>query len=218
MDATIKELDLSTMFFRSTTAWCLLALLIATATTMTPGVSAAELPKPSEEEDNMRVSPDHMKCDTCAASVFHMHWKLKKAHKGEFTRRLRESEVLEIIDEACMPRTYATTYGIKNVNGTHHLSGDGLKWFSVQSPTVGTLQPGMWLTDQCRMTQGEVGEDVIYTLFRIYHVNKAIEKSDVAMFRHICIKMRKQCTQKEAWITYDTYEKEDDAVALVDDI
>ena len=192
-------------------------LVVATlSVTVVAMAFAADLPKPSAEEDYARVSPDHMRCDTCAASVFHIHWKLKKAHKGKFDQPLRESQVLDIIDDACMPRTYATTYGIKDVNGTHHLSGDGLKWFSHQSPPVGTLQPGMWLTDQCRMTQGEIGEDVLYSMFRVYHVQKRIEKSDVAMFRHICIKIRKQCTHEEGLYTYDTYEPSDDAEPLVE--
>lgn len=174
------------------------------------------LPTPTDEENIMRVPPDHMKCDACAGSTFHIWWKLKKAHKENFQRYLKESEVLEVIDDACMPRTYATTYGIKKVGSRHHLSGDGLKFFSVQSPTVGTLQPGMWLVDSCRATQGEIGEDELYTMFRVYHVQMHLEKPDVAMFRHICIKLRKQCTHEEGLETYDNYEPADDKVQLID--
>jgi hypothetical protein len=176
----------------------------------------AELPKPTDEEDSMRVSPDHMKCDTCAGSLFHIWWKFKKWHDKFPNRRMRESEVLESVDESCMPRSFATTYGIKKVGDTHHLSGDGLKWFSVQSPTVGTLQPGMWLTDACRVTQGEVGEEVLYEMFNVYHKQMALEKSDVAMFRDVCIKRRKQCTLEEGLATFDRFEKEDLKVELAD--
>lgn len=189
-------------------AFCLLLSL---------GVSrAADLPKPTDEEDAARVSPDHMRCDTCAASVFHIWWKFKKWHEKNPNRRMRESQVLESVDDSCMPRTFATTYGIKKVGDRHHLSGDGLKWFSVQSPTVGTLQPGMWLTDACRVTQGDIGEDLLYEMFRVYHVQMGLEKSDVAMFRDVCVRRRKQCTHEEGLETYDRYEKEDDTVQLAD--
>jgi hypothetical protein len=177
-------------------------------------VLAAELPKPTEEEDLAKVSPDHMKCDTCAGSLFHIWWKFKKWHEKYPNRRMKESEVLESVDDSCMPRSFATTYGIKKVGDRHHLSGDGLKWFSVQSPTVGTLQPGMWLTDACRVTQGDVGEDELYEMFNVYHKQMGLEKSDVAMFRDVCIRRRKQCTEEEGLETYDRFEKEDLKVEL----
>ena len=189
---------------------CAVSLLSATT------VRGADLPDPTDEEKNSRVAPPHMRCDTCAGAVFHIWWKLKKAHKENFQKRLRESEVYEIVEDACMPKTFATTYGIKMVGERHHLSGDGLKWFSHQSPTVGTLQPGMWLTDTCRQIQGEVGEDELYTLFRIYHVQMGIEKSDVAMFRHICVNQMKFCTPEEGLITFDGYEADDDKVQLAE--
>ena len=176
--------------------------------------AGGELPKQTDEEENARVPPPHMQCDACCGALFHIHWKLKKAHKDNFNKRLKMSEVYGIVDDACMPRTFATTYGIKDVDGVHHLSGDGLKWFSVQSPTVGTLQPGMWLTDTCRRIQGEIEEEVLYELFRFYHVQKALPKSDVAMFRHVCVEKMKLCTHEEGLKSYDTYEPEDDKVEL----
>lgn len=175
---------------------------------------AADLPKPTEEEDQMRVSPDHMKCDTCAGSLFHIWWKFKKNYEKFPNKRLRESEVLEMVDDACMPKSFATTYGIKKVGDRHHLSGDGLKWFGVQSPTVGTLQPGMWLTDACRQTVGDIEEMQLYEMFRVYHVQMGLEKSDVAMFRDVCVKRRKQCEPDEGRETFDRYETEDDEVEL----
>lgn len=192
--------------------------LVAGVLLVAVSVLAKDLPKPSDAEEHSKVSPEHMKCDTCAASTFHIWWKFKKAHEKHNGRRLRESEVIELVEDACMPRTYATTYGIKDVNGTHHLSGDGLSWFGVQSPTVGTLQPGMWLTDQCRMTVGVFDEDALYTMFRIYHVQMGAKRSDVQMFRHICIKERKQCDQKEGEITYDGYVPEEDNKVVLQDL
>ena len=162
----------------------------------------------------MRVSPDHMKCDTCAGSLFHIWWNFKKKYEKFPNKRLKESEVLELVDDACMPKSFATTYGIKKVGARHHLSGDGLKWFSVQSPTVGTLQPGMWLTDACRQTVGEIEEMQLYEMFRVYHVQMGLEKSDVAMFRDVCVKRRKQCSPEEGLETFDRYEEADNSVEL----
>jgi hypothetical protein len=169
-----------------------------------------ELPTPTDEEKFSEVAPEHMWCDACAGSLFHIWWKLKKAHRGNFKRILKEYEVMEIIDDACMPRTFATTYGTKKVGDRHHLSGDGLKWFSHPSPTVGTLEPGKWLTAMCREIQGEIGEEELYAMFRHYHVMRGLtEKSDVAMFRKICVNTLKRCTAQQGLETYDGHEEAD---------
>jgi hypothetical protein len=180
--------------------------------------AGGSLPELKDNEKDAFIAPDHMICDTCCGALFHIHWKLKKAHKDNFQKRLKETEYLSVIDDACMPRTFATTYGTKEVDGLHHLSGDGLKWFGVQSPTVGTLEPGRWLTDTCRRIQGEIGEDELYEMFRVYHVQMALEKSDVAMFRHVCVERLKLCTHAQGLKSYDTYEPEDDKVELQLDI
>ena len=203
--------------------------------------AGGSLPKLEESEKDQRIAPEHMICDTCAAAVFHINWKLlkatEKAIKAGKNQNLKESHVLEIVDDACMPRTYATTYGTKAVptgrkdkkgvlikgpdgepESEHHLSGDGLKYFGHQSPTVGTLEPGMWLTDTCRRIQGEVEEDRLYSMFQEYHLRRKLPKQDVAMFRQVCINEIKMCTQEQGLYTYDTFEKEDLSVELATDI
>jgi hypothetical protein len=102
-----------------------------------------------------------------------------------------------------LPKTFSRTYGIKNINGKHRLSGGGLMGFYHQAPAVGTLMPGQWLNHVCRQIQGEFGEDELYDLFWKYHVKKGLEKSDVPFFRDVCIDGLKLCTLQEAPDTYD---------------
>ena len=77
----------------------------------------------------------------------------------------------------------------------------------------------MWLTDACRRIQGEVEEEVLYNMFRIYHVQMADVvkgKSDVAMFRHVCINKTKMCTREQGLASFDGYEPDDDKIELAD--
>lgn len=167
------------------------------------------LPKVTEEEHNSKVPPDHMRCDCCSAAAFWIHRSLKLRHKEDFRKKLKEIDVLETIDDICLPKTFSRTYGIKYINGKHRLSGGGLKGFYIQAPAAGTLMPGQWLNHQCREIQGEIGEDDLYDLFWKYHVKLALENSDVPFFREVCIKRLKRCSEKEALESYDGYEKKD---------
>lgn len=161
--------------------------------------------KEGDEEYHSRVAPTHMRCDTCSAAAFWIHRALKLAHKEKFLKRLRTDVVYDAIDDVCLPKTFSRTYGIKNVNGRHRLSGGGLKWFYTQAPAVGTLMPGQWLNHMCREIQGEFGEDDLYDMFWKYHVKQALENSDVPFFRDVCIRRMKKCTEKEALESYDDY-------------
>ncbi len=203
------------MVSKTTVLAVALSLLFLCATV----VIAKELPKPTDEEEDAKIAPPHMMCDACAASVFHISWKLMKGHKDNFDKKLKLGQVYDIIDEACMPRTYATTYGTKDVDGKHHLSGDGVKWFSHQSPTVGTLQPGMWLVAACREIVGAYDEEGLYEMYRTYRVNMGYkDKADTAMFREICVEKLKRCTPEEGLATYDNYEPEDAKLKLRDEL
>mmetsp|Transcript_39468 Transcript_39468/g.122083 ORF Transcript_39468/g.122083 Transcript_39468/m.122083 type:complete len:213 (-) Transcript_39468:42-680(-) len=159
--------------------------------------------KEGDEEYHSQVPPKHMRCDACAASSFWIHRAIKLAHKEKFLKRLKEYDVIDAIDDICLPKTFSRTYGIKNINGRHRLSGGGLMGFYHQAPAVGTLMPGQWLNHVCRQIQGEFGEDELYNLFWKYHVKKGLEKSDVPFFRDVCIDGLKLCTTAEAPDTYD---------------
>lgn len=165
--------------------------------------------KEGDEEYHSRVPPRHMLCDACAAAAFWIHRSLKLAHKEKFLKPLKEYEVIETIDDICLPKTFSRTYGIKNIDGRHRLSGGGLMGFYKQAPAVGTLMPGQWLNHECRHIQGEFGEDELYKLFWKYHVKQGLDKSDVPFFRDVCIKQLKHCTLKEAPDTYDGWSEAD---------
>jgi hypothetical protein len=164
-----------------------------------------------DEEYHSRVPPRHMLCDTCAAASFWIHRALKLAHKEKFSKRLKEYDVIETIDDICLPKTFSRTYGIKNINGRHRLSGGGLMGFYHQAPAVGTLMPGQWLNHECRQIQGEFGEDELYDLFWKYHVKNPVDKSDVPFFRDVCIRRLKHCKAEEAADTYDGWKDADRA-------
>jgi hypothetical protein len=165
--------------------------------------------KPGDEEWESKVPPRHMRCDCCAASAFWIHRSLKLAHKEQFLKRLREDEVIDTIDDICLPKTFSRTYGIKTLNGRHVLSGGGLKGFYAPGGASGILGPGQWLNHACREIQGEFYEDGLYDLFWKYHVKEGLEKSDVPFFRDICIKQMKKCTEKEALASYDGYDEKE---------
>jgi len=165
--------------------------------------------KAGDEEWEAKVCPRHMRCDCCAASAFWIHRSLKLAHKERFMKKLREDVVIDTIDDVCLPKTFSRTYGIKNVNGRHVLSGGGLKGFYASGGASGVLGPGQWLNAACREVQGEMEEDGLYDLFWEYHVKQGLEKSDVPFFRDICIKRMKKCTEKEALASYDGYDEKD---------
>jgi hypothetical protein len=164
------------------------------------------LPTATDEEYYSKVPPKHMSCDACAATAFWIHRQFKLAHKEKYSKKLKLDQIYDLVDEICLPKTYSRTYGIKNINGKHRLSGGGLKHFYSQAPAVGTAMPGQWLNYQCRQTQGEFGEEELYEMFWKYHVVKKHESSDVPFFRQICIKRLKKCTEAQALETYDGYE------------
>ena len=161
----------------------------------------------TEEEYHSKVPPKYMRCDACAATAFWIHRSLKLAHKEKFLKKMKEYDVIDVIDDVCLPKTYSRTYGIKNINGKHRLSGGGLKAFYHPVGATGTAMPGQWLNYQCRATQGEFGEDELYDLFWKYHVVKGHEQSDIPFFRKVCIERLKLCTEQQALETYDGLEE-----------
>lgn len=202
-------------------------LLLAAGIASSSGVAAAaddyvEAPpadgglpsvKPGMEEYESRVPPPHMRCDTCCAAAFWIHRALKLRHKDNFLKKLKEVDVIETIEDVCLPKTFSRSYGIKRIDNRHRLSGGGLKWFYTQAPAVGTAMPGQWMNHECRDIQGELGEDDLYDLFWKTHVlQKGKAKgdeapSDVPFFKEVCIKRMKHCTKKEAFESYDGYEE-----------
>lgn len=164
------------------------------------------LAKTTEEEYHSKAPPRHMRCDTCSAAAFWIHRSLKLAHKENFMKKLKEVDVIETIDEVCLPKTFSRTYGIKRINGKHRLSGGGLKGFYISGPATGTAMPGQWINHMCRHIQGEVGEEDLYALFWKHHVTKGHEQSDVPFFREVCINRLRKCTEAEALESYDGYE------------
>jgi hypothetical protein len=167
--------------------------------------------KEGDEEYHSKTPPKHMLCDCCAAAAFWIHRSLKLAHKEKFLKPLSEVDVIETIDDVCLPKTFSRTYGIKNVGGRHRLSGGGLMGFYHQAPAVGTLMPGQWLNHECRYIQGEFGEDELYALFWKHHVKKPVDNSDVPFFRTVCIDRLKHCKREEAADTYDGWKDASEA-------
>ena len=79
-------------------------------------------------------------------------------------RPLKESQYLDIMQEACMQKW--GEYGVKEINGSNKLVGPGLAADNGMGLVVGG---GRWndrLIDKCLSAVGEVGEDELYELHR----------------------------------------------------
>eukprot|EP00164_Ancoracysta_twista_P005652 GFYU01007752.1.p1 GENE.GFYU01007752.1~~GFYU01007752.1.p1 ORF type:complete len:382 (-),score=93.03 GFYU01007752.1:215-1360(-) len=104
-----------------------------------------------------------MRCDACKGVTFQISEKLKKASKKH--RNLKESEYLELFEEACENKVY-DDYGLKPVGGINRISGPGIK--EVQD-IPGVMSGGFkWpkrLAVMCGEMVGEIGEDDMYETF-----------------------------------------------------
>lgn len=163
--------------------------------------------KSGDEEYESYTPPEHMKCDVCSAAAFWIHRAFKLRHKDNFLKKLKMVDIIDTVDDVCLPKTFSRSYGIKRINNRHRLSGGGLKWFYTQAPAVGTAMPGQWMNHVCREIQGEYGEEDLYNMFWKYHVLRGHAQSDIPFFRKICVKDMKKCSPSEALESYDGLEE-----------
>ena len=112
------------------------------------------------------------------------------------TNQLSESKLYETLDMTCNSNRF-DNYGIKPVQGTNRLSGEGLAASDVPGMLSGG---GKWpnrLLDKCGQVVGEVGEENVYTAYQHAATNTAKEegtRNNVEFAKELCIrKESKDC-------------------------
>jgi len=130
-----------------------------------PGKMTFSSPQLSDEETHSNFMPANLRCDACTAVAHQLTVALKKAESRTKTKKLKESEYLDVFEKTCGSDTYQD-YGLKQVEGVNRLSGPGLYTASVPGMLMGG---GKWpgrLSSKCFEYVGDMGEDEMYDAFR----------------------------------------------------
>ncbi|XP_041363243.1 marginal zone B- and B1-cell-specific protein-like [Gigantopelta aegis] len=127
-----------------------------------------------EEDAHSPFLPDSLRCDACRIIAHMLYIRFDKQHNKmksliEKVGRLRESDVMDIIDSVC--EDSFESIGVKEVNGRKRLSGPGLETKDIPGVMQGG---GKWpyrLRSMCGTYTGDVGEEEIYSAYLEHREN-----------------------------------------------
>jgi len=156
-----------------------------------------EAPSFTEEDQYGYVMPDRYRCNACKAVMFHLDANLR--NKQPLSRRLKEWEYTDILDDTC--RGSFEGYGVRLINGENTLSGPGLKQDDQLAPGSGAIQMGgeSWgkrIGEICRKIVFEnIGEDEIYDRFYKTFITKEGDGSGSSLGLNdaLCIQELRHC-------------------------
>ncbi|XP_076453461.1 marginal zone B- and B1-cell-specific protein-like [Babylonia areolata] len=139
-------------------------------TVLPPGMQKLSF-KPAnltEEDHHSLHMPSDLMCDGCRV-VAHIVAKRLNRIQSRYKEghRLLESDVIDILDNACRDEDSFNEYGVKEVKGKKRLSGEGLE----TKDEAGMMQGGgKWphrLQQMCEQYVGNLGDEVIYEEFLV---------------------------------------------------
>ena len=178
---------------------CLLFLLLSVLAS--PESLSFKPPKLTGEERGSILTPSNLQCDACIAVSYQIEKALFLAERLYNTNQLSESKLYETLDTTCSSNRF-DNYGIKPVQGTNRLSGDGLAASDVPGMLSGG---GKWpnrLLDKCGQVVGEVGEENVYAAYQHAATTTAKEdgtRNNVEFAKELCIrKESKDCANTNA--------------------
>lgn len=155
-------------------ASCVLLLLLrsfARSTEIRPGMQRRTFRTPdlTEEEEHSPFLPKFLRCDGCKAVahlLFSAFDEFNREHRS-LRYDLPESEILDLTEKACgLANIREQGYGIKDIEGTHRLSGPGLEAEHMPGVIYGGGRWSARVYEMCGSFIEEVGETSIYDAYR----------------------------------------------------
>lgn len=136
-----------------------------------------EAPAMTEEDQYGYNMPIQYMCEACKAVMFHLNATMTAKHPG--SRKWKEFEVLDVLEEICTPPTFEG-YGIKKLGGKNRLSGPALSSEEEEIKAgQASIQMGgdTWkkrMAEECRKIVHEKYDDQIYSLWQEKKLSKEL--------------------------------------------